>query len=91
MINFDVNVTMPVKENFTQAVATEIIHLRRKNKLTGKKLAQYVGVSQQQISRYESGKGNINVGTLAIILNVLNCPPERFFKNVTIRIKNNAL
>lgn len=33
-----------------------IRHLRIKNSMSGKTLAGFVGVSQQQISRYESGE-----------------------------------
>ncbi|EJD6048616.1 MULTISPECIES: helix-turn-helix domain-containing protein [Providencia] len=70
-----------------EAVACELSSLRRQNGLTGKELAKYIGISQQQISRYELGICSINIGTLAIILNIFNCSLETFFKKVNTRIK----
>ncbi|MEY0177047.1 helix-turn-helix domain-containing protein [Providencia rettgeri] len=61
--------------------------MRRKNGLTGKELAKYIGISQQQISRYELDVCSINIGILAIILNIFNCSLETFFKKVNTRIK----
>ncbi|HHQ2585843.1 TPA: helix-turn-helix domain-containing protein [Providencia rettgeri] len=89
MVTLDGNVNISLKNQFEKAVASEIVHLRKKNGFTGKELAEYVGVSQQQISRYESGISNINVGTLAIILNTFGCTSEEFFKKVSIRMRKN--
>lgn len=87
MITVNDNVNIMMGNHFSKAVASEIAYLRKKNGYTGKELAQYVGVSQQQISRYESGTSNINVDTLAIILNILGCSLEKFFKKVDTRMK----
>lgn len=87
MITLNDNVNIIMKNNFSKEVASEIAFLRKKNGFTGKELAQCVGVSQQQISRYESGVSNINVDTLAIILSTLDCSLEKFFRKVDIRMK----
>ncbi|WP_273818500.1 helix-turn-helix domain-containing protein [Providencia rettgeri] len=90
MITVNDNVNILMRSNFSKAVAAEIAYLRKKKGYTGKELAKYVGVSQQQISRYESGISNINVDTLAIILNILGCSLESFFKKVDIRMKEDT-
>ncbi|WP_083880281.1 helix-turn-helix domain-containing protein [Providencia burhodogranariea] len=60
------------------AIAEEIYYLRKINGFSGKYLAQINGVLQHQIPRYESGKTNINIGTLISIINTLNCTLDSF-------------
>lgn len=56
--------------------------------MTGRKLANQLNVSQQQVSRYERGVCNITVDTLILILNVLNVSIDEFFKQVYFNISD---
>ncbi|WP_272539738.1 helix-turn-helix domain-containing protein [Providencia sp. PROV197] len=51
---------------------------RRNYGLTGNELARLIGVSQQQISRYEGGVTNITLPRLLVIINKLNVDIETF-------------
>lgn len=56
------------------------IQLRRKELgLTAENLAEQIGVSQQQFSRYERGATKINVSHLASIAVILDTPISWFF------------
>lgn len=76
-----------ITESFTKAIADEIAILRRKRLLSGKQLGTLIGVSQQQISRYENGICEINLSTLCILLHYLNVSLESFFYFVSERIE----
>lgn len=73
---------------FTRAIGREIAHFRKRLSMSGKELGERLGLSQQQVSRYERGVCHINVDTLIIILNVLDVSWEHFFKAVFIRLKD---
>ncbi|MBN1585902.1 MAG: helix-turn-helix transcriptional regulator [Candidatus Omnitrophica bacterium] len=53
------------------AVAEQLVEIREKTGLTQKQLAQKMGVSQQLISRIESGSDNLTLETLVRFLSVL--------------------
>lgn len=46
--------------------------IRIKNGLTGAQLGNLIGVSQQQISRYERGSNGISLPDLIFILSIMN-------------------
>lgn len=46
--------------------------LRKINKISGKTLANHVGISQQQVSRYELGESEITLKKLQIICDFFN-------------------
>ncbi|MDK3009847.1 helix-turn-helix transcriptional regulator [Providencia rettgeri] len=45
---------------------------RKEKNLTGKQLAKLMHVSQQQISRYETGKTSLTIDQLSQLLNILD-------------------
>lgn len=58
----------------------KMIKFKRKEKgLSGELLAKKIGVSQQQLSRYERGVNDIKVNTLYSITQALNIPIDLFF------------
>lgn len=66
---------MTNKNIYISAQAGHRIRVIRKSlSMSGKQLAQIVGISQQQISRYETGKTTIMVDTLVYISRALNVP-----------------
>ncbi|HDS3818574.1 TPA: helix-turn-helix transcriptional regulator [Morganella morganii subsp. morganii] len=59
--------------------AGTVISARRKELgLSGKQLGQQIGVSQQQISRYESGKSNITLSQLVLLSVALGMSLRQF-------------
>ncbi|OAT51339.1 hypothetical protein M998_2276 [Providencia heimbachae ATCC 35613] len=50
--------------------------------MTGKELASYLGVSQQQLSRYECGICAIRLDYLMVLLHSLEEPVDSFFNRV---------
>ncbi|WP_350820600.1 helix-turn-helix domain-containing protein [Morganella morganii] len=52
---------------------------RLKNCLTGKELSIKINISQQQLSRYETGASLIPLDKLLMLANVLNISVSYFF------------
>ncbi|MDY6787594.1 MAG: helix-turn-helix transcriptional regulator [candidate division WOR-3 bacterium] len=53
-------------------LACKIVSLRKANKLTQSELAEHIGITQQQLSRFENG-GNVTIDLLLRICKSLNC------------------
>lgn len=68
--------------NFSAYVGNEIAQLRRKKKLSGEQLGCLIGVSQQQMSRYECGTCQITTTTLCLLLQNLDISLWDFFINI---------
>lgn len=60
-------------------IGQRIQQCRKERKLTAEKLAEEIGVSQQQLSRYERGTNKINVAHLIDIATYLDTPISWFF------------
>ncbi|MBF0750584.1 MULTISPECIES: helix-turn-helix domain-containing protein [unclassified Pasteurella] len=61
------------------AIGKRIQQRRKEIGLTAEVLAEQIGVSQQQFSRYERGATKINVSHLVNIAVILNTPIDWFF------------
>lgn len=61
------------------AIGKRIQQRRKEVGLTAEDLAEQIGVSQQQFSRYERGKTKINVAHLVNIAVILDTPISWFF------------
>lgn len=76
--------------NVNRIVGREIRKRRKHLGLSGIELANLVGVSQQQISRYERGVCNINIENLHVLANALETEMICFFiDDVFINKENN--
>lgn len=60
-----------------RAVARRLRTCRRSNKVTQTTLATHVGVTYQQIQKYETGRDRLSVERLLLIARVLGEPVER--------------
>lgn len=60
-------------------VGQNIRDLRHRNGLTTKMLAKMLGVSQQQLSRYERGVNKIDVSVVFKIINIFDVSYEYLF------------
>lgn len=74
------------KDYFSMIVGNEIARLRKEAGLSGGQLANMIGISQQQVSRYERGVCQITISILCIVLQKLNYPLNDFFEGVAKRI-----
>ncbi|EMI5492701.1 helix-turn-helix transcriptional regulator [Providencia stuartii] len=68
-------------KNVNQIVGKEIRRRRKKLGLSGIELADLIGVSQQQISRYERGECNITLGNLLNLAKALETDLICFFND----------
>ncbi|MBW5406061.1 helix-turn-helix domain-containing protein [Morganella morganii] len=77
---------MPVIDEHKKAteyyVGAMIKTLRKKRGMSGVDLAAELGISQQQISRYETGQSQISVGQLLTVISVFGLSPEAFFTEI---------
>ncbi|MEX6156273.1 helix-turn-helix domain-containing protein [Providencia manganoxydans] len=69
------------------SIGEELQKLRKSRNLTGKVLAEKLGVSQQQISRYERGICRIDTDTLLYTLQLLGTSLTAFFLDVSLNLK----
>ncbi|WP_272572700.1 helix-turn-helix domain-containing protein [Providencia sp. PROV258] len=61
-----------IVKNINLEIGDFIRKTRLKNGLTGTQLGKLVGVSQQQISRYERGSNGLSLPDLIFILSIMN-------------------
>ncbi len=62
-------------------ISHQIKALREQKHITGKDLAQRIGLSQSQMSRLEQGKRRIDTEILIRIAEALDVSPAAFFKD----------
>ncbi len=76
--------------NLSKQIGLKIKGRRRELKMTQETLSEHLGVSYQQVQRYESGENRVNVEFLQLITQVLQVPFSYFFdetkpKNITVK------
>lgn len=59
-------------------IGIKIKQLRKEKGLTGKELARCLGISQQQVSRYEQGINCVNIDLLAKLSEMFKVPIQAF-------------
>ncbi len=59
-------------------IGVRIRMARNSKELTREQVGRQIGVSQQQVSRYESGENKISADKLAVLATVLNKPIDYF-------------
>lgn len=64
------------------SVGKRIKYLRKYLGLSQEKLGELIGVSYQQIQKYEKGENKINVERLLQISSVLQVPVKTFFEDI---------
>lgn len=74
---------------FSLAMGAEIARLRREKALSGKELGDLVGLSQQQISRYENGVCEMTTVMLCGLLYCLEVSLEAYFDSVAKHLEKN--
>lgn len=59
-------------------IGAEILRLRRMHKMSRVQLAQMIGVTNQQLYKYENGSNRIPIGRLMLLANALGKNLEHF-------------
>ncbi len=54
-------------------IAYQILQLRKKRKMSQKKLAEKIGTTQSNVARMEAGQQNFTTSTLSKIASAFNC------------------
>ena len=65
-----------------QHIGTRIKQLRIHTGLTQSDLARRLGISYQQLHKYETGVNGISAGRLADMAQILNVSPSHFFEGL---------
>lgn len=60
------------KNSVSASVGRKIQEIRKSNGISGDDLAKKLGLTQQQISRYESGKSLMTIDIVVMVAHVLN-------------------
>lgn len=69
------------------AIGRQIRIARKSQGLTGKALGKCLGVSQQQVSRYENGVCLLDIVGLMQLLQILDVSLDEFFMRVSLTLK----
>lgn len=72
--------------SFSRYIGERIKKLRKIHHISGKNLAVYLNISQQQLSRYENGNGNISFIKIYLIAIYFNVDLKFFMKWITLQL-----
>ncbi|MGG4607734.1 helix-turn-helix domain-containing protein [Providencia sp. Me31A] len=65
-------------------IGNKIKELRKQKGLTGDELAKCIGLSQQQVSRYELGVNYVHIDLLAKLADIFQVPLQTFIPDNNI-------
>ncbi|EFE51739.1 DNA-binding helix-turn-helix protein [Providencia rettgeri DSM 1131] len=68
-------------------VGNELAYMRKNKGISGAELGKLLGMSQQQISRYENGVTRLDLSTLLSFLLRLDTTLDDFFRHISERLK----
>ncbi|MGC0372372.1 MAG: hypothetical protein DGJ47_001084 [Rickettsiaceae bacterium] len=69
---------------FDQQVGRNIQYLRHILKISRQELADHIGVTQQQLAKYESAKNRISAGRLALVA-------HKLYRNINFFFEENKM
>ncbi len=74
-----------------QRIAQKIRLLRQKQQVSQEQLAEVLGISFQQVQKYERGINRVSAGRLLEVAAALNVPIETFYEGVTVAKPDGAV
>jgi len=81
----------PTTEEIDHLVGSRLRYLREERGITQAQLASEVGITFQQIQKYERGNNRISASKLWLFCNIFNVLPNDFFEGLDgIARRNNA-
>lgn len=69
----------PELQEITDRIASQVLNARLEKGLTRTELAAQIGVSHQQVQKYERGSNRISAARLEVIAKALNVPISIFY------------
>lgn len=82
---------MPEDDNLDFLIGQQVKQARKLRRFSQEALGLDVGISYQQIQKYEIGKNQISVVRLLQLSNALGKPPEYFYHHAKARHDNSPL
>lgn len=73
---------MKHQDNFNNSIAIKMRKTRKEHNLTLEEVSGYLGVSPQQLQKYETNVTKIPISKMYIFLNIFKIPLEEFFKDI---------
>lgn len=70
---------MRTATDINKAIGRKIQELRLSKGMSAQQLAEQIGVTQQQVRKYEIGENRVSAGRLAMIAEALDVAPSYFF------------
>lgn len=77
-----------MRENFKEAVASELRSLRAKYNYTQKEVAEKANVDVMTVTRYENNTTSMQLDMIEKILSAYDTKPSIFFKNISANLQN---
>ena len=71
-------------------IGSKLYYLRQKKKLSRRNISDIIGVTQQQLGKYEAGINHISVGRLFLIADAFDKSPEFFYKGLKEYLSDNT-
>lgn len=69
-------------DNIDKQIGKKIFNLRKIRRLTRQALAEKIGVTHQQLQKYENGVNRVSAGRLFVIAKALGKPVDYFYEDV---------
>ncbi len=76
-----------IYEDINTTIGQRLKEIRKKRKMSTRKLGDSVEITFQQIQKYEKGDNNLSVGRLIAISNALGVSPCIFFEDFKVQPK----
>lgn len=80
------HVAHAIAKEVNQAVGAKIRERRVACGLSQEKLAEALGLTFQQVQKYERGANRVSAGTLVVIARALDVPPTHFFESIDLPV-----
>jgi transcriptional regulator with XRE-family HTH domain len=78
-------------DKFNKVIGEKIFSLRLGKGISRHELSKSIGITHQQLQKYEKGANRVSAGRLILIAKALNVTPVYFYENIRRFISNNQI
>jgi transcriptional regulator with XRE-family HTH domain len=71
-------------DKFNKVIGEKIFSLRLGKGISRHELSKSIGITHQQLQKYEKGENRVSAGRLILIAKALNVTPAYFYENIDI-------
>lgn len=72
-------------QTLSEAIGTKIKSRRKSLRMTQKELSKSIGISFQQVQKYENGSSSLSLQIFLKLCSILNVHPDYFFENFSLK------